>query len=791
MKNIFSLAVSEFAVPEPITGSIDTYSGFSQGPALGQQLHVEIQLERERNYSSYRPEVWIMQTLKCDKYAFNISGRIDGVFQEAKPRIEEIKTAFDLKKLIRFLEHSQESHPYWLQLKTYGYFYWLKYKEIPDLSLYLVSQRNRKTHEISTMLDIPAYEEWMQRRLAALVAEIKITEKRIKRRKKAATHLSFPFTTPRVGQTELIDTVQTGMKNNHHYLIQAPTGLGKTIGVLFPTLQESLARGQKVVYVTPKNSQHRVAQDAVKRMQDQAVDLRVLTVKAKSKLCMKSQQLCNSDYCEFAENHYQKVAEYDLLKLVRKQKTATGDFFRELAATYQVCPYELQMDSIPYFDTIVCDYNYAFAPHVAATRVSKIQIGEQETPNLVIDEIHNLPARSLDYYSPTLSVIFFERLLFDIENFKPEFKEKFYQLLQECIDIIKRCKEKDIPYSHKISPSSKLFTDQDSKLTEFLTAYLESDVEITSNDVVIDLCQYWKDFTIALDYVNNEQDEFFISYLVNPEAIKITCCDASKMLATCYDNYKQVVGFSATLKPFQYYSRLIGLNPKKLKTAEFVSPFPSERRKIISIPQISTKYSDRSRSYPRIVETIQKITALKPGNYLIFFPSFDFLEKVLALYPPCATFKILQQTRYMKEQQINALLEQLNQADQPHLVFAVQGGVFSEGLDYIGHLAIGAFVVGPPLPVYDWEREQMKQYYEQKYAAGLDYAYTYPAMAKAIQAAGRVIRSETDKGIIILIDNRFLYDNYAQCMPRDWFTERPQEMVSTAILKDLSEFWNK
>lgn len=790
MKKTYSLAVAEFALPSPMMGSIDSYSGFGQGQTLGQQLHVEIQLERERNYSSYKPEVWIMQTLKLDKYSFNISGRIDGIFQDAKPKIEEIKTAFDIKKLERFLENTHDTHPYWLQLKTYGYFYWLKYKEIPDLSLLIVSQRNRKSIELTTTLDIDAYEAYMQRRLKDLVKEIKLSNKRIKRRVKASADLTFPFANPRVGQAELIATVKKGMENNQQYLVQAPTGLGKTMGILYPTLQESLSRGLKVVYVTPKNSQHRVAEDAVKRLQEQGANIQSLTVKAKSKLCMKAHQLCTSQYCEFAENHYTKVAEHDLFKLARKQRNANGEFFKELAATYQVCPYELQMDSVPYFDTIICDYNYAFAPHVAATRVSKIQIGEHNTPNLVIDEIHNLPARSLDYYSPILSVLFFERMCLDMTNVAEPFREKMYELLQECVSLIKSCKEKNRTGSHKITPANKLFTDQDDKLSEFLVTYLESDVEISNNDMVIALCQYWKDFTLALDFVHDAQDEFFVSYLSNPEAIKITCCDASKMLATCYDNYKQIVGFSATLKPFNYYSQLCGLNTKKLKTAEFLSPFPPERRKIITIPQISTKYSDRTRNYPRIAEAIKKITAIKPGNYLIFFPSFDFMEKVLQCYEPCHRFKILQQSRQMKEMQITALLDQLQDTQFNHLVFAVQGGVFSEGLDYVGHLAIGVFVVGPPLPVYDWEREQIKLYYENRYAAGVDYAYTYPAMAKAIQAAGRVIRSETDKGIIVLIDNRFLLDNYAQCMPRDWFVNHPQETVSQSILKDITDFWN-
>jgi DNA excision repair protein ERCC-2 len=263
------------------------------------------------------------------------------------------------------------------------------------------------------------------------------------------------------------------------------------------------------------------------------------------------------------------------------------------------------------------------------------------------------------------------------------------------------------------------------------------------------------------------------------------------MLKSSYEDYAQVIGFSATLKPFDFYSQLSGLDAKDLKTAEFTSPFDKANRKILVIPQISTKYSERDRNYPKIAEAIEKIILLKKGNYIAFFPSFDFMERVAALFKEPPDFIVLKQERAMKKDHIDHLFEQLKESMKAHVLFAVLGGVLSEGVDYPGRMLIGAFVVGPPLPNFDLEREKMREFYEENYQAGFDYAYTYPAMAKAVQAAGRVIRSETDRGLIILMDNRFLQPSYVKSMPEDWFQKSPEEMVSSRILKDIAEFWSQ
>lgn len=442
-------------------------------------------------------------------------------------------------------------------------------------------------------------------------------------------------------------------------------------------------------------------------------------------------------------------------------------------------------------DVVICDYNYVFAPRSSQGRIVDNYLGEEGKPNLVIDEFHNLPERGMSYYSPSLSVSTFEKMLKEIDGVIIPFRKKTENLLHQCISIVNKCAPANKKIFCKIEPPVTAFIRQDNKLREFLSQYLNSDVVIQPRDLVMRLSYYWSEFTAALEFMHTGRKEFFTTFNPSPPTVKITCCDASEMLKTCYDDFAQVVGFSATLKPFEFYSQLSGLKSEQLKTAEFISPFPRDRKKILIIPQISSKYSERERNYQRIAEAIQKISAMKVGNYFAFFPSFEFMRRTLEVFTPVSDFKVLHQVKGMNKIEIKNVLESLNNENLAHIVFAVQGGVFSEGLDYPGNMAIGAFIIGPPLPNFDLEREKMKEYYQQYYSAGFDYAYIFPAMAKAVQAAGRVIRSETDKGIIVLMDNRFIQPNYSKCMPQDWFAHDSGEIVSNSILKEISTFWTE
>ncbi len=791
---LIEVALRDLAVPVPRTGSIEASSGYGRAAAEGQEIHARVQRKRIRSNPSYMAEVPVSREFEREGYRFRISGRMDGMFQGDPPTIEEIKSSFSLRELAGQLTDRPLDHPYSLQLQTYGYFHWLEHHVIPRLLLHLVSTRSGESFDLEVAFDLTAYESWLDRRIAELVVEARKAEKRAARRKRIAASFAFPFPDARSGQRELIETIEQGMREGRRMLIQAATGLGKTAGVLFPALQEALGRGLQVVYVTPKNSQHAVAEDVVRRFQDTGAKVRSLTITAKGKICLKNEPLCEPAYCEYARDHYAKVARHGVLDLLAKKRKLTARTFRHLAGEYQVCPFELQFDGAEDADVVICDYNYVFAPRAALGSLASIGVDQEGKPNLVIDEAHNLPGRGMDYYSPSLSTTMLEDMRADIQHLPARFRREALELLDGSIEVVSSCRPEGTKTRATIVPPVHSFFEQDARLRAFVARYLASDVDILPRDVVLRLCRYWSEFAEALEHAGDpEHQEFFATFQPLPAGgiVKITCCDASAMLRDRYNEYEHTVGFSATLKPFSYYARLSGLDPDTVRTAEFPSPFPKERRKLLIIPQVSTRYSDRERNYGRIAETIGRIAALRQGNYFAFFPSFEFLERVLALFRPPAGFAVIKQERLMQAAQVEEVLDRLREKAGPSIVFAVQGGTFSEGVDYPGEMVIGAFVVGPPLPTFDLEREEMRKYYQKKYDAGFDYAYAIPAMAKAVQAAGRVIRSETDRGLIVLLDSRFVDPGYARAMPADWFEHRATELISGSILKEVSEFWQR
>ncbi|SNB45544.1 ATP-dependent DNA helicase [Geobacter sp. DSM 9736] len=785
------LPLRTFAVPSPRRGSIEPHSGYGRSAAEGQEIHARIQRERKRLDCLYQAEVAVTASFERRGYSFRIEGRMDGIFRHDPPKIEEIKSSFNIRELRRRLEDDPMSHPYGLQLLSYGYFHWRENKVLPTLSFHLVSSRSAESYDLELSLDISHYESWLDRRLDELLAETQQAEKRAARRRKTAAGLEFPFGHARPGQIELMQEIEMGMMKAKPMLIQAPTGLGKTVGVLHPVLREALSRGHNVIYVTPKNSQHSVAEDAISRFHQTGSRVKALTITAKGKICFKNEPLCNPEYCEYARDYYTKFHEQGIAALLSKKRRLKARIFRQIGERYEVCPFELQIEVVREADVVICDYNYVFGSRSALWRGAEIRIDNTGKPNLIIDEAHNLPSRAMESYSPALSSVVLEKMRSELGRLPPRLRHETESVLDGCIETIRSCGEGRGAAPTVIDPPVRLFTEQDARLRMLLSRYLESDTEIGRQDPVLQLALYWSEFTEALDYAaDTERKEFFTTFYPHGPGgtVKITCCDPSQMLRERYRDYRQVVAFSATLKPFEYYMRLSGLDTETTNTAEFLSPFPKDRRKLLIIPQVSTKYSLRERNYAKIAQAVQRITALRRGNYLVFLPSFDFLERVAALFKPATGFTVARQGRSMKPQEIQTILEQLK-GEIPTIVFAVQGGSFSEGIDYPGEMAIGAFVVGPPLPNYDLEREQMREYYERTYGAGFDYAYTIPAMAKAVQAAGRIIRSETDRGLIILMDRRFTEATYAGSMPADWYDSKVTELVSEKILADVADFW--
>jgi DNA excision repair protein ERCC-2 len=633
------------------------------------------------------------------------------------------------------------------------------------------------------------YEDWLERRLADIVAREKQFESARKRRKKNGK-LTFPFEVQRQGQKELLDTIGKHLQKGGRMLLQAPTGLGKTMGVTLPTLEDSLARGQKMIYLTAKNSQHSVAEDAVERLQNTGASIRSLSLLSKRKMCFKEEVMCDPSYCEYAKDHYTKFAQHNLSEQLLKKKNLNEKSIKQLAEKYEVCPFELQMEGAAFADVVIGDYNYIFSPHNVRERLSKNSLGKSTSlPNLVIDEAHNLPARAADYFSAELALPMFQDLLMAKNDYPYAIQGMIEALYEAAEEFFEEIREEE-PESRRPRVIQLSLEDLDS-LREgsqrLLSSYLESDEPLRREDPILNI--YNRVIHVA-DILENYREEFVLIY-EGPsrfaQSLKIVCVDAAWWLKQAYEDFANVIAFSATLKPFEYYRELLGLSDATV-CSEFESPFPRENRKVLIVPQVSTKLKDRAANISKIRTGIEKIVSVRPGNYFVFFPSFDFLEKT-AIGFEIPGFEVIHQKRKMDKSEIEGILERLKEKDKPVVIFAVQGGVFSEGVDYPGKSLIGAIIIGPALPAFNFEREQMREFYEKKFGHGFNYAYIFPAMARTIQSAGRVIRSATDRGLIVLMDRRFLEENYRASMPSDWAGDDPQSLSSNSILSDLQTFW--
>ncbi len=802
----------------------------------------EIDESNENGEKLRRRSKVTLHRAKAGSFLLLLSGRVDGVVGSSWDEIEEIKTDDNIERLREILLREND-HPYWLQLKSYGYMRYLASGRVPELSLVLVSQRKGSHEKLRCWLDIEDYERWLHLRLLEIVDEFETFQGNKERRKALSARLSFPFQERRKGQQELMEEVSTAVTNGTTLLLQAPTGSGKTVGVMYPALQSSLSRGAQLIYVTPKNSQHNVARQAIERINETSIlqkqdvgrkrkrntrrrkgrsidnehltvdapgdspaenldetaaiskadaELKSLILTAKSKLCLKEQMICHPDYCEFAKDYYGKVYENDLVRVVSDHAVVDAGVLERYAREYEVCPFELSLDCIKNVDVVVGDYNYVFSPTNITGRFQYSLSAKKEKPELIIDEAHNLPARAESYYSASISVD-------DLRNFRRQIDalpsnlsgNSLAAVLDEFIKLIDqyRSLKSGTKYDDEVVDIDRehvrLLAEESA---QFAAQYISTLEMVAVDDPVLSAHRTIEGFSSILEYIS---DEFKLLYKRTAGGtLKVVCCDASKFLADSYKLFNSTVAFSATLKPFEYYADLTGIShaDADYRTRELLSPFPKKNRKLLVIPQVSTTYTDRRRFYSKIAEAIGKIVSIKPGNYVVFFPSFDFLQKVAELSEIHGSELVLQE-KGISKRRMEDILSRLEGKDSRIVLFAVQGGVFSEGVDYPGDMLSGAIIVGPAIPTYDKERELLIRYYQERYGQGERYGLVYPAMAKAVQSAGRVIRSEHDRGLIVLMDRRFINQEFTSVMPGDWFDSSVAELVSQTILSDVKEFW--
>ncbi len=641
-------------------------------------------------------------------------------------------------------------------------------------------------------------------------------------RQESIVQLEFPYPY-REGQRKLVADVYRTIMRRKTLFIQAPTGVGKTISTIFPAVKavgEGLA--DRIFYLTAKTITATVAKETFQILWEHGYQAKIIQLTAKEKLCMCGEDgtealECNPVNCPYAKGHYDRVndAVYDLLQ--------TSDLFtREEILTqakkYQVCPFEMSLDVATWVDNILCDYNYVFDPNVYLKRF--FQEGIKGDYIFLVDEAHNLVDRSREMYSAQL----YKEDMLAVKRIMKPHHYMIAKTLDKCNKAMLEFKRECETY--EVQESVGVLTFHLMRLASQLEEFFEKPREFPEKKEVLDFYFEVRNFLNMYELV----DEHYVIYTQMEEdgrfMIKLFCVDPSLNLQKCIDKANATIFFSATLLPINYYKQI--LSTKEDNYAIYAeSTFAENQRLLAFAPDVSTKYTRRGPAeYLRIAQYIQAAVEGKEGNYMVFFPSYKMMQDVYEVFRDIAEgenpadsaeegqdredgkegknskdgrygreeknqiLEICMQTSNMQEQEREQFLQMFEQEREGSLVaFCVMGGIFSEGIDLKNDKLIGAIIVGTGLPQISNERQILKDYYDEQGLSGFDYAFRYPGINKVLQAAGRVIRTQEDRGIILLLDERFLQADYTPLFPREWKERKVCNLKQ--IKEEVKRFWKE
>ncbi len=769
-------------------GSIDDRFGGFDRANEGARLHRLLQKQAKREYADYQAEVALRETLVCAGVEYTVEGRADGIFTAADgvTVIDEIKTTTLPPEHIT-ADHAPE---HWGQGQLYAAIYaeqqglaavrvQLCYYQTDEEQLYTFT-RDCTAADLRAFLTglLTEYAPWAKRAAAERAA-----------RSASLAALTFPFDAYRPGQRAMAAKVYETCMQGGQLLCQAPTGIGKTMSVLFPALK-ALGAGVAgpVFYLTARGTTRAAAEDALALLRGSAPDLRLrsLSLTAKEKICPCAGSECSPDGCPYANGYYDRLRPALWAALDTPALTAAA--LRAVAEQYTVCPFELGLELSLWSDVIIGDYNYLFDPVVRLQRFFE----RRGDYLFLVDEAHNLPERARDMHSASLRKGDFAAAKKCLGKGKSRLHRALGRVNDCFLEWRHRCAEGagDDRFGRVLfrPQRDEVFDTALQRLCEPLQQWLEE--HRVPDEAHAILLQLYFDVREWLRVADGFDEHYTLQAAVYGREVCLTqlCLDPSAFLAADFARGRAAVLYSATLGPAGYYKDICGV-PQAAAVA-LRSPFPPQNLGLFCACDVSTRYKDRAQSADRVAGYLAALASARPGNYLAFFPSYRYLEDIwqrfTALYPDLPTLK---QESGLDEAGRAAFLAHF--APQPQgtlLGFAVLGGVFGEGVDLAGERLIGVAVVGPGLPQVNARQEQLRTYFEATRGAGFDYAYRYPGMNKVLQAAGRLIRTPQDRGAVLLLDDRFSAPAYRALMPPHW--SHLQSVTSIdALQQKLQDFW--
>lgn len=787
------VSVRDLVAPTVAIGSLAAGGFLPARAALGKDAHESHQAERSDALVSYRKEVHVKHAMRVDDYTAIIQGRIDGVYERrGKLVVEEVKSVISTQDIIERVK-AGDFEASVLQLQLYVFLLTMDTGKDTEGYLVFVSLETDAPERIQADCDPEQVQYFIVGKIRGLLAEHRKVKRKQAQQKRTAEAIVFPFPETRRYQDEMIEAVQQALEGRKNLLISAPAGIGKTVAAIFPSLRYALRNKMRLFFITPKTTQQKIVADTLRMTVGAWRTVSCICLRAKEKMCANDVFCCHPDFCLFARNYYDRLASSTAIEELLAEKVIEPETVYARAVSERLCPFELSLDVALQANVIVCDYNYVFDPAAYLRRFFSEQ--KYDDAILIIDEVHNLYQRGRDYYSPELNRA-------DIRSLIRRANDSQDPVLQQVGDALipldRYFEELFASGREQYEGARKFLVEMDVGFFEEEKAKIESAMlrhflhkkkhRLSAPDDPFE--RFYHDFNSFYDVLQLRGEEF--SHIYDAETdrhkLKIFCKNPSRFLGERIAGFYAAIGMSATLVPPEFFREVLGFDRDTTRLVSFPSPFPQENRKVLVIPGVWTTYRLRRRSYEQTARVIEEIVSLKQGNYFVFFPSFEYLEAV-GEHLRLPAFTLVRQERTMSEGQRARLLADLTKPGGAHVILAVQAGIFAEGVDYPGEMLIGGIIVGPGLPKYDFEQELMRQYFDERYGAGFEYAYLYPGMNRVVQSAGRVIRSETDRGIIVLLGERFARPEYSSLFPSDWYVYSPSELIVKDYVDEIRRFW--
>ncbi|MEE9378350.1 MAG: ATP-dependent DNA helicase [Candidatus Lokiarchaeia archaeon] len=780
----FHISIKDFIFASSKRKSFNSMIPLRIRASKGTEVHQLFQKKRKKTEKTFQREVLVKFQTEVQCWKFIISGRADIVYEkEGILIIEEIKSISDLDN---FNLESKTAEEYRLQLLLYGHYFLQLGKRI-QCRLVLIDIFTEKTK----IIDIPPQDlsEYIQKQCETILTSWEMERKiKVEQRERAKTVI-FPFEKYRPNQEKIIQKTLQCLQKRERLMLLAPSGLGKTVGTLFPALNYALKKNLRVFVITSKTTQQHIYRETLRIFTKKKAQFNSIILTAKEKMCINSAFICEKSLCPYLDN-YEKVSLDKVVSEMLTKQVIDARYIRKMARNHTICPFEISLDCALHCDVIIGDYNYVFHPYI---KLKRFFDQPYDDIILIVDEAHNLPFRAMTYYSPEITlqsltdVIDYLRSVRIPESIEKEGFTIYQQITKYIMDLINQFPDAITkkPFLVKFDKNffRKILKDHDRLILFYTQAYTSRQgFQPGKKDKVIEFALNLRQFCTILR--ESDSPEYSELLYIKKRKIKILCKSAAPKLEKQIAGFHSVIMQSATLFPLDYFQKMVGYPPSAQKI-QYPSPFAQQNRLYLLMPNLSTKYEDRQESYDLIASTICKAVNVKYGNYLAFFPSFAYLKAVQREIETChLSVKLIVQERKMSEAKRKKYLKKLQMSNKKYLLLAVHGGIFSEGVDFKGDMAIGAFIIGPGLPAYSKEQELMQKYFDFKWKKGFEYAYRNPGMMKVIQAGGRIFRTFTDRGFVMLIGYRFSTPYYKSVLPTDWKIEQPPDLI-----KRIQTFW--